>query len=214
MIVQSGAVAGSELDGDRGLLGVLEAPQLSERHGGEGPGFRQGGEHPASSDGPLLGRVPHQDDPRTRAGCEAAHRGEVPGRQLGGFVDDDGATSGDRVGPVRARIRWRAASPGSVGLSLAATSSRATVSERTPMAAPRVAAATAVGATATTLWCPAASATRASMAVLPDPAGPTTTAPVVGEATSWRAASAWSAPSPSVSSRAARASAAAMSGCG
>ena len=104
--------------------------------------------------------------------------------------------------------------PGPVGLSLAATSSRATVSERTPMAAPRVAAATAVGATATTLWCPAASATRASMAVFPDPAGPTTTAPVVGEATSWRAASVWSAPSPSVSSRAARASAAAVSSAG
>ena len=99
-------------------------------------------------------------------------------------------------------------------LFLAAVRRRATVSERTPRASPRVAAATAVGAVATTLWAPAASATRASMVVLPAPAGPTTTAPAVGDATSWRAASAWSAPRPSTSSRARRAWAAAVSPTG
>ena len=84
---------------------------------------------------------------------------------------------------------------------------RAAVSPPTSRAAPRLAAASAVGATASTRSAPTAAATRLSISVLPAPAGPSTSTPWVAELRMVSTAAAWSPPSPAVSTSAAAAAA-------
>ncbi|MDE0118005.1 MAG: hypothetical protein OXT07_15485 [bacterium] len=77
----------------------------------------------------------------------------------------------------------------------------ATVLDAVPSAAPRVPAATAVGAAAMIRSCPTAAAMLDKAVVFPDPAGPISTLPVVAVAISPFAAWAWSSPSPPTSMR-------------